>query len=672
MSGFLPNEPTTFINIKLTDQGRSLLSLGKLNFATAALSDRQINYGIDRSGIYSIASNRVLAPKDNEPTFSNFDGSTLIPLGQSTVASTKQTVTATTVQVGMFSGCTNAFGIDQTKIYTQLTISYSGSGLPQGISTIHYDPIPVSLNSPSSGQLIYIPWEPIQNSGKTYDSSTMLASGNPTNGLWYRIMTADTTGRILYLDKPTPNFGSVNTSQKINAYVYPFNAVDTYYSTAYTTPVTVWNMNIIRTSSIPGTNTSMSGYTSYGSIEFNGIKSYLGFSSETRDFGVIHFTNFFTGNTYAEKLVEQTVEINLPSIMWHRNTSNAGQGVGYGLKLTDNNSGGTTFDSIANTSYRFLTDEGNFVVGRVYHSLQIVIITDSELLTTLSYKANRNYTLPQVGLNLVNSPKFPLNNSQATGLCASGNSYYVTYITKSNEPSVSGKSYGYPTGLHCGYISKIDGHSDINGNPTFLNVTFPNNAFPYMRNSVGMTTYSGTGWNANSVQILVNSASSSMGYDFDTIPSNGWVAISNGIGNGIYTGDTTDNTIDPLKLQGYNFTISQQDYNSGTTYNLDPTFTSNSNILTSGLTFGNESFLFGTFKSGILATSFKTSIVVLADSNAFNASNNPTFKTSDNTTYITEIGIFADTGDLVGIGKPTYPISKSNSRFLVFKLEYDF
>ncbi len=43
---FLPKEPTTFINIKLTDTGRRLLSLGRLTYDKAALSDREINYEI--------------------------------------------------------------------------------------------------------------------------------------------------------------------------------------------------------------------------------------------------------------------------------------------------------------------------------------------------------------------------------------------------------------------------------------------------------------------------------------------------------------------------------------------------------------------------------------------------------------------------------------------------
>jgi len=674
MSGFLPNEPTTFINIKLTDTGRRLLSLGRLTFASAVLSDREIDYSIDRNGFYPISNNRILAPKDMEPSFSNFDLSAPIPLGTSRVSSVKQIITATTSATGFFTGTTNDFAIDQTKYFTKLTISYSGNGIPSGNSYIGYDAGSATPNNPAHGNLIYIPWEPIQNSGKTYSSSTIVASGNPINGLWYRITSADTTNNILTLDRPTPNFG-IGTVQKINAYIYPFNAIDTYYSSAYTTSVGVWNMNIIRTTSELGTDSTVSGYTTYGSIEYNGVRNYLNFSSETRNIGVLHFTNLFTGNTYAEQLVEKTVEINIPNVMWHKTSANVGEAISYGLTLTDS-AGDSVFDYSANTSYRFLRDgssTNNTILGRVYHKLKIAVITDQELLEALSYKSNRNYTLPQLSLQLSTAPKYPLTSSQATGLCVSGKTYYVTYLTESDSTYKSGSTYGYPKSLPSGYISRITGESDSSGNATYLNALFPSNSFPYLRSSEGMKTYSGTGWNANKVQLLVNVVDNTSLYDYNTIPSNNWKLISSGIGNGIYTGDTTDLSINPLKLQGYQFVISNEDYVSGTTYVINSVFTQNNNIRTSGLTFGNESFFFGTFKSNILATSFKSSIVVIADSSSFNSSSNSSFDSDvDTKTYITEIGILSDTGEFVGVGKPTYPIEKSNARFLAFKLEYDF
>lgn len=671
---FILNEPNTFINIKLSDDGRRALSLGRLNFASAILGDSEVNYGIDRTGYYSISNNRILAPKDAQPKPQSMDGSTPITLGPSRISSLRQIITSSTVSTGVISGTSNNFAIDPQKYYTKLTISYTGSGIPSGTNIIGYDAGSATPNDPQSGNLIYIPWESIQASSSTYSSSSIISSGNPTVGLWYRVISADTNNELLTLDRAVPNFG-VSTSQKINAYVYPYNAIETYYGSAATVSCGVWNLNIVRTSSELGLNNTISGYSTYSSIEFNGTKHYLGFSSDTRAVGIIHFTNNYTGNTYAEQLVEKTVEINLPTILYHRTNQNNGQAVTYGLTLTDV-AGDTIFDYSANTSYRYLRDgssTSNTILGRVYHKLKIAVITDPELLTAMTYKSNRNYTLPPLQLSLSNAPKYPLSNSDATGSCTSGKTYYCTYSVSGNSPYTSGVTYGYPTVLPCSAISRIKGELDINGNPTFLTASFPSNSFPYLRSSTNMNVMYGSGFNFNKVQILMNEVDDDDLLDFDTIPSDSWTAVSTTYGNGLYSGDTTDLTIDPLKLNSQTFVISSEDIASGSTYVMDSAFYSNDNVNLSGLTFGSESFLFGTFKSNIMATSFKTSIVVAADSSSFNSSLNTSFDPDiDTGTFITEICILDDLGSPVATGKPTYPINKSNARFLAFKLELDF
>ena len=677
MSGFLPREPTTFINIKLTDAGRRLLSLGRLTFDKAGLSDREINYSIDRTGVYNIENNRVIAPKDNHPPFINMDGSDYLELQGQNVLSVKQIASATTVAAGFFTGETNAYGIDQDRYISQVTIDYSTSS-PSGGTSIGYA---TATPAPQNGQLIYIPWKTVQNSGTTNPSGTDLDPNNPTNNLWYRIVSADTSGQNLILDRPTPDFGGAATPQVITAYTYPFNGVETYYGSATTVNTRVWNMNVIRTSSELGTDASISGYTTYGSLEYNGFKTYAGFSSDTRAIGVIHYTNEYIGNTYAEQLVEGTVELEIPNIMWHRYPSNVGEAISHGITLYDVQ-GGSIFDNAAQTTYKLLRDgvsSTNQVVGRVYHKLKMIVITDPELLTALTYKANRSFTLPPLNLSLSSVPKFPLNISDATGLAATGKTYFVTYIVESDTTYQSGVTFGHPQSLPCGYISRIDGETDAQGNHQYISATFPSVSFPYMRNSGNMdssSAFSGSGWNANKIQILVNEVDNTSSGElfFDTVPSDSWRRISSGgIGNGVYTGSTTDLTIDPLKLVGNQFVISREDYTSGSTYVMDSVFHQNNDISLSGLTFGSESFFFGKLSANVSATSFKTSIVVLADNTTFNGSNNSTFEPIiDENTYITEIGIFNLDNELVAIGKPTFPIKKSNGRFLGFKLEIDF
>jgi hypothetical protein len=674
---YLPNEPTTFINIKLTDDGRKLLSLGQLTFNKALLSDREVNYGIDRTGAYDIGcENRIIAPKDAAPTFVNpfnFDNSPAVAI---TVGSATQIITAATESAGFYTGSTGAWAYDSDEMLGSNTIDYS-SYTPDGTNVITVAGGGTGY-FPTGGELMYIPWETIPNSAVVYDSSTAILSANPTNKLWYRVLSADTGATTVTLDRAVPDFGAPSTSQIINSYFYPFNGIETYYGSAATVNTQVWNMNIVRTSSVEGTDASISGYTTYGSIQYNGTKQYLGFEDETRQFGIIHYSNEFTGNTYAEQLVEKSVEVDIPEVMWHKSVAIAGQGTSYGLKLYDV-AGTTTFDAISQTSYRHLRDgvtTKDSIVGRVYHKLKIIIITDPELLTALTYKSNRNYTLPNLNVDTSSVPLAPLDTSTSTGLLKSGFTYFVTYITESDSTYASGTSYGYPQTLPCQYIQRIDGEEDSFGNPQYLRAFYNTSYFPYLRTSVGMTSYSGTGWNANKVQLLVNEVNltTSPDVNFDTIPTDGWKLVSSGTsGNGLYTGGTGTSTISPSDLAGFQFIVSREDFDSGTTYVLDSTFHSNNDDTISGMTFGNESFFFGNIKATIRATSYKSVMTVLAPDTLFNTSENSSFDgLLDTNTYITEVGILNNNDVLVAVGKPTYPIKKSSARYLAFQLEIDF
>lgn len=676
--GYILNEPKTFINVKLTDVGRRQLSLGNLVFVSAVFSDREVNYGIDRNDKYSIANNRILSPLDVNPTFTtNFDGSDPLTLEGNQVTSAKQFSTGATDSYGMFTGATissASTAIDTTKLLGQNTISYSSSPIAGG-STVILDN-GIGSYYPNPGELIFIPWKPIQNSGETYVSN-IVPSGNPTVSLWYRVTTADNpgTGEIT-IDRPTPDFGGESTSQVVDTYFYPYNGVESYYGTASTVNPALWNMNIVRTQSVEGTDLSESGYTSYGSIEYNGTKEYLGFTEDIESIGIIHYTNEFTGNTYAEQLFETTVRVDLPYVMWHGTQATNGAALNYGLTLYDVD-GTTQSDVISNSTYRFLKDgvtDTSRTLGRVYHKLKLVVITDPELLAALTYKSNRNYTLPPLSVSTTSVPQYPLTTLEATGLVKSGKTYFVTYITDSEPTYTSGSTFGYPKALHCGYIQKLNGNTDRAGNAQYLTANFPTSSFPYLRNSDAMVNLSGTGWNANKVQLLVSEQDDAdASLTLEDVPSYEWKLISDTYGNGIYSGETSDTTIDARRLNGHQFIISQEDYDSGTTYVLDNVFTENNDHSLTGLTFGDESFLFGNLQSDVVATTYKTVITTFAKNDSLNSSANISFDNDlDNTTYITEVGILDGENNLVAVGKPTYPITKNEGRFLTFQLQIDF
>ena len=673
MGSYLQPEPLTYINIKLTDIGRQKLSLGKLNFSTAVLSDAETNYGIDRTGNYDLScGNRILSPVDAQPGITtNYDGSAPLPL--QSIGSATQYATASTESIGFFSGTSNQWLISSGLTLGYSVISYSAQ-TPGGTSSVQ---MTGGTHFPSIGELMFVIWNTIDNSGVTYSNNNIILSANPSVSNWYRVLSADTSTSLVTLDRNLPDFGvtDISSSQKVNAYFYPFNGVESYYGSGSSVDCRVWNMNIVRTSSEIGTDAYTSGYTTYGSIEFNGTKQLLGFSSETKNFGIVHYTNNFTGNTLAEQLIEGSVVIDLPYIMWHRSNANVGQAINWGLNITDSY-GPNVFDNVAQTTYRPLRDGSSntsLEVGRVYHKLKIIVITDQELLTALTYKSNRNYTLPQLTLDTTLVPKYPLSVSDATGILQSGYSYYVTYVAENDYTSTSGLSYGYPKTMPCTYYSKIDGTLDSNGDPQYLKVNFPINSFPFMRSSTGMNSYSGTGWSANKVQLLVNKVNNST-YPFSTagsISTDNWKLISTSVGNGIYSGGSS--TIDPLQLQGFTYIVSQEDYDSGSTYSIASgeysAFTQNSQ----SLTFGDEYMFFGNINTSIKATVFKTILTAILPDTQFNTTLNPTFDNLlDSDVYLTEVGVLDTEGSLVAVGKPTEPIKKNASRYLVVQLEIDF
>lgn len=676
---FLPPESTTYINCKLTDMGRRMLSLGQLAFAKAVISDREIDYSIDRenngSSIYQITNNRVLAPVGDYPNIDpvNLDGSTAIPLATNEqIMSVKQFATAQTATFGMFSGSSNNWSI----LSDNLHLLSRSAGVTAGFGTDA-----VTISTPSGGYNVkqgdnlYILWAddnyPHNYGLNNSNSSDLIWSGAPFNGLWYKVYSA-ISNTSLILDRSTPDIGGGKTSYPV--FIYPDDAVETYFGSGSTQQTKFWNMNIIRTYDVAGTDTNLdgvSGYTSYGSIEFAGTRRYLGFDESYPAIGMVHYTNKFSGMTYGEQFVEKSIILNLPTIMWYNYPADNGNGTNYGLTLYDVY-GTTQYDSAAKTTYRELRDglqSTNKVVGRVYHKLQLFVITDQDLLMTMSYKGNRSYTFPEPIISLVSNPKPPLTTNDVTGLCKSGYTYYVTYLFESNVAGAY--SFGFTNPIHCGYIKQIDGEVDLNGNPQYLSLQFPTNGFPYMRNDAAISA-SGTGWNAQRMKILVNEQLKSFDYMVADVPADQWYVMS---GQGIFdctTATPATNTIDPVALNSYQFVVSQQDFNSGQTsgnYTLWSGHTSNGNVCN----FGGESFFFGTVDAQVLTTTYKTIITVVAANYQYNQSANDTFNTlNDDYTYVTEVAILDTQNNTVAVGKPTYPLKKANSRYLAFQLIIDF
>lgn len=692
---YILQEPLTFLNIKLTDHGRRLASVGNLTFDSVVVSDREINYTAERSGGFNMLDSRVLDISHYYPDIdmANYDGSSA--LGQSNFKVSSERIEVTSV--------TTSSSVSTQRRGTG-NFSYSSNGSNWGTNKATFGSLSYSV---AVNDLVFIPWVDPAFSGSY--SLPNLPQAQPSVVSTYKIISAITSNTFL-LDRNIPNFAG--GSAVLNCEFYYDNLIDGHVGTSKSTDPKIWNMNIVRTQNVPGAppnpSANISGYTTYGSIEFNGTRKYFGFGLTTESaqglgngnipmFGIIHYTNKYTGNTYAEQYIEGSFELNLPTIMWHHsyatNYNNTGttftaynsSGTTWGLFLSDK-LGTTVYDDYAKSTFRYLYDSKNtgITVGRVYHKLKLVLITDQELLTALTYKSNRNYTLPpfrvttsttpQIGLYsaYANSGNTSVSGLTATGLVKDGFDYFVTYIAENTNYSL-GTSIGNAPAMHCGYITKIIGNSDADGNPQYLKIDFPYpNSFPYMRDEAALTSGQyDTGWNANTVQILLNVQPTDSFFDNNTVPADQWIRVSDKTlgGNGVYrASDWGDNTIDPKKLNSYSFIISEEDYLSGSTYTLNSGMTQNQQFLN----FGDECFVYGTVRTGILASVYKMKVMVYLPDEYLNGTDNSSYDYEENkNVYITEVAVMSE-GKVVAAGKPTYPIRKSNTRWLTLQLDYDF
>jgi hypothetical protein len=439
MSFILKNSPTV-INIKMTNTGRQLLAQGKLTMTKWAIGDSEIDYGFCKtieelnpalSGMSAFMSN-ILRPKDANPKFvsyilrdSNDSGSNYTTIPSVPVDTNILTNTAT--ERGFFtqiSGVTNIL-TDQLRA-KQCDMQIYIATLTGG-TTLKIRKSPSYIGNPTEpivGDYILVKWaNPLILAG-TVDTKVNKAIPY----IWYKIHsivsgTLATDNLVVKVDKPLPNFNGQGGSIAAGAFCYPNSnnraisgdSIQSYYSSVYETDfiddsviafiencicpvrdVPVWNMSIVFTDEVCGVRSTDRNYSQYWTKGYGGFVRYI----EQLDFsikkiGIIHFTNTSPSNHYGEGLQANTPVLELPTIMWHYETGGT-----IGLTLTC--TGAQKTMPRINSKYYDLADRFGNVVGKVFFDLKIFVIEDQELLFAMTYKSNRNWTLPRptIGFNL--------------------------------------------------------------------------------------------------------------------------------------------------------------------------------------------------------------------------------------------------------------------------------
>jgi len=426
----------TVLQIKLTDKGRELLSRGELRFKKFAIGDSEIDYEYNNEVSLDPFNVAIFKPVDKNPEIVSFitqvvSGDSLVNLP--TVVSNTSIITNTIQQKGMFNvtGGTKTIFNDVVHV-KQPNCKIVGANVDGG-NILKLAATSSNLTEPEIGDYVVVRW-----ANQVVGHTVGFDVDKAIPYLWYKIIaiTGSLTNNNLQVtvDRNIPDFNGI-VGFDSGALIYPNNngrhfsgdSIQNYYGSPFVTDfvsesmlafienydiptidVPVWNMSIVYTEDVIGTGGNiippMRNISANPSVAFGGLIQYLEkISPKVKNIGLIHYSNNSPSNNYGEGFVltnTTTPTIDLPTIMWHKNTSGT-----IGITLSGD------FTSLGqlpelNTSYANLVDQYDNVVGKVFNDLKVFIIEDQELLQAMSYKSNRSWTLPPIntGFNASSCP----------------------------------------------------------------------------------------------------------------------------------------------------------------------------------------------------------------------------------------------------------------------------
>jgi hypothetical protein len=397
---------------------------------------------------------------------------------------------------------------------------------------------------------------------------------------------------------------------------------------------------------------------------------------------IIHYTNQDIDNVYGEKFATTPYDpqnptdntglarhfrLTIPTLMWHKSS---GDTIGqtfwidppgdYNLciphyvqstKNFDMNDPGIRYFNLWDTNP---DDNQNLNrIGKVFPDQQIIVIDDEEVIAAMSYKSNRNWTLP--------APKLSLLTPNSCSPTPTSTQCLVTSETQSVWMTYRFDSTGFTDSLHCNYYSRIDGDTDVIINPKNLAVRF-GPEFKFLNQPLNTYTSADlSGYSANSMKLLVQVTNKGE----RPLPTS-WKEID--VTSEI-SGSSINGYITMSGITGTTFQIDEVIYDNAPTYNLASYINIPENGQTDMLNFGDEYYFYGNLETDISATIYEMKYLVNLGRNQFTNTSNPTWM-SGTTSYVTEIGLYNAQKDLMVISKLQSPELRQGIQQFVVKLDF--
>ncbi len=347
--------------------------------------------------------------------------------------------------------------------------------------------------------------------------------------------------------------------------------------------------------------------------------------------------------------------------MYHRIGYSSGSGTTMGVTFIA--SGETQLIGESQIEYIDLIESGTtnpLIVGKVFPQYKMIVIDNDEIVSAISYKSNRNWTLPELAASIV-SP----SGGTSTGVLDANKTIYLTYSLENNTVA------GLTSSLPCQNYVKV-----TNNSASAKDISFKINEvglLPYMRKLEDFT-YDGFGFYADTFKLLYQIVDDSetrpdpslwLAYDFTTT----------------YLTTNVGETINPLALENQNptitgFILDLPKVSGSTSFDLIPLLNMAANNDPSALQFGDERFFYGNLETYIGATIYKTIFDIRLNSSQFNTTTNPT-RSIDPTTNppeirVSEVGIYDNSQNLICIGKLSNPVKLTAGNTIILELSMDF
>ena len=565
---------------------------------------------------------------------------------------------------------------------------------------------------------------------------------------------------IVYPPNMTTIYDSITPSRHWNDNVINFESV--CYTDEF--DVKIWNMNIPWSENPAGLISSISkDYTNFGSIAYLGTKEYFGYASSSgqtdssstyyfnsfgdkinvkpeqqKAIGIIHYTNqtvdFFYGEKFALEPFDtsnpadttgeaRNFKVHIPWLMWHKNPDccngqtfwvdppgfedlNLFQ-VQYlqSTKNVDMNNPGMRYYHLWDTNANANGIPNR--VGKVFPDDKLVIIDDEEIIAAMSYKSNRNWTIPSPKISLITPNTCGNDSSTVTGILTGlTESLYVTYrlsntdlftdslhcnyysfiqgpnidcspITSQNVAVRFGGEFGclnqpfYPTTTTTTshYSTTTTSTTDPISTTTTTSTTDPISTTTTTYNPVTTTTTSicpiycdvTQGFLANKFEILCQKVVGNARPN-----SSEWVSID-------FTSQLTSTMVNGYITQegltGNTFVITQQEYDDAPTYNLN-TYIPLTPVGYTGtsLNFGDEYYFYGSLETDIQATIYEMKYKINLGQAEFQTTSNPTWS-SGKPSFVSEIGLYDNEKNLMIISKMQSPVLRQGIQQYLIKLD---